>query len=134
MIFLKAILIWLSITPLAILNGALRDFITVPYLGYDIAMPLSGIILSVLIFIVSYLLIPKIGKQKAATFIVIGAIWFVLTNLFDLLFVVIENRPVSDFFAMFDITTGNLWCLVIIVCFTAPILVAKARKLIVSIK
>jgi hypothetical protein len=31
---------------------------------------------------------------------------------------------------MFDITTGNLWSIVVIVCLIAPMLVAKIRKLI----
>jgi drug/metabolite transporter (DMT)-like permease len=130
--FIKAILIWFLIVPLAILNGGLRESIIEPYLGSSIALPLSGIILSVLIFLISYLLIPKIGKHKINFYILIGIIWFILTNLFDLLMNVVENRPMSDFIIMYDITTGNLWCIVVAVCLTSPILVAKIRKLIIK--
>lgn len=128
--FVKAILIWLIIIPLAIVNGAIRNYVTEPLLGSSVALPLSGVILSVLIFVTAYLLIPKIGKSKPVVFILIGLLWFVLTNLFDLMMTVIGGNPVSDFFGMFDITTGNLWSIVVAVCLISPILTAKIRKLI----
>jgi hypothetical protein len=128
--YVKAILIWLLITPLAILNGALRDFVTEPLLG-GIALPLSAVILSVMIFVMAYLLIPKIGKCTAIEYLLIGLAWFVLTNLFDLsMTIFLENGSMADFLAMYDITTGNLWCVVVLVCLISPILVAKIRKLI----
>ena len=128
--FAKAVLIWVLIIPLAILNGALREQITEPLLGSSVALPLSGIILSVLIFIMAYLLIPKIGKSKAAEYVLVGVIWFALTNLFDLVMIMVSGNPVSDFFKMFDVTTGNLWSLVVIACLVSPVLAAKLRKFI----
>ena len=63
--FAKAILIWMLLIPLAILNGAVRDYITEPLLGSRIALPLSGIILGLFILAVAYLLlIPKMAKVK----------------------------------------------------------------------
>lgn len=56
--YIYAILIWILIIPIAILNGGLREHV-LNKLG-DIALPLSGIILSVCIFIVAFLFIPKI--------------------------------------------------------------------------
>ena len=128
--FVKAILIWVLIIPLAILNGVLRENITEPLLGSGAALPLSGIILSALIFAAAYLLIPKIGRCKASDYILVGVIWFALTNLFDLSMIVISGSPISDFFEMFDITTGNLWSLVVVACLLSPILAAKIRKLV----
>ena len=128
--FAKAVLIWVLIIPLAILNGFLREYIAEPLLGSSVALPLSGIILSVLIFWVAYLLIAKIGQSKASEYILVGVIWFALTNLFDLLAIVIGGNPISDFFEMFDITAGNLWILVVVSCLISPILAAKLRKLI----
>ena len=127
--YFKATLIWLLITPLAILNGGLRIYITEPLIGESIALPLSSIILSMLIFALAYFLIPKIGKCKKSEYLIIGAIWFVLTNLFDLVFTILENGTASDFVELFDVTTGSLWIVVIIVCFISPLLVARARKL-----
>ena len=126
--FLKAALIWVLIIPLAIINGALRDFITEPLLGSGAALPLSGILLSAMIFITAYLLVPKLGNMKSYEYCLIGAMWFVLTNLFDLIMILVSGNPISDFFMMFDITTGNLWILVVVSCLVSPALAAKIRK------
>jgi len=128
--FVKAFLIWLLITPLAILNGGLRIHVTEPFLGEHIALPLSSIILSVMVFVLAYFLIPKIGICKKNDYLTIGAMWFALTNAFDLLFTFLENGTISDFIKLFDVTTGSLWIIVIIVCFISPLLVAKIRKII----
>lgn len=50
-----AILIWMLLIPIAILNGGLREYVLV-YLGV-IARPLSGIILSSCIFAVAFFMI-----------------------------------------------------------------------------
>lgn len=55
--YVYAFLIWVMIIPIAILNGGLREYVLVK-LG-NLALPLSGIILSLCIFVVAYLL-PKI--------------------------------------------------------------------------
>lgn len=126
--YLKALGIWFLIVPLGILNGGLRIYITEPLLG-GMAQPISGIILSIMIFIVAYLLIPKIGKCKARDYIYIGISWAILTNILDLLITMIEKRPISDFFEMYDITTGNLWIIVVLAALISPIIVSKIKMM-----
>lgn len=128
--FVKAFLLWLGIVPCAILNGTLREIVTEPLLGSVIALPLSGILLCGMVFAIAYFFIPKIEKGAAATYLLIGVMWFALTNLFDFSMTVRGDRPLSDFFDMFDITTGNLWSLVVVTCLISPVLTAKMRKLI----
>ena len=128
--FLKSILIWLLFIPVAILNGALREEILYNAFGNFTAQVISGILLSIGIILISWLLLPKLGKGEVQDYILIGIIWAILTNLFDLIFILVENRPIDDFIAMFDVTTGNLWILVIITLLLTPILVAKKRKMI----
>ena len=127
--FLKAFLIWLLMLPLGILNGGLRIYVTEPLFGSAVAQPLAGVVLSVLIFLVAFLLLPKIGKCTMKEYVFIGIAWFVLTNAAELVISVIEGIEVSEFFWAFDVRTGNLWSLVVIVCLVAPVLVAKIRKL-----
>ena len=55
--YLQAATIWVIIVPIAILNGVLRESVVVKLDA--LALPLSGIILSLCIFGVAYLLIPK---------------------------------------------------------------------------
>ena len=130
MIYIKAILIWLLMVPLSILNGGFRIYIAEPLWGNHIAQPLSGIVLSVLVFAMAYILMPKIGKCKTGGYILIGLMWSVLANLFDLLMTIAETGQVSDFLIMYDIATGNLWSVVVIVCFLSPLLTAKIKNLI----
>lgn len=128
--FVKAFLIWLVLILLAIVNGAIRSYVTEPLFGANIALPLSGIVLSVMIFVTTYLLISKIGKSKPFVYILIGVMWLVLSNLFDFVMTIVAGNPLSDFIGMFDITTGNLWSMVVVVCLISPILTAKIKKII----
>ena len=80
--YVLAFLIWVMIIPIAILNGGFREHILVN-LGV-LARPLSGIILSVCIFVVAWFSIPKIRNCTKKDYIIFGVMWFILTNLFDL--------------------------------------------------
>lgn len=126
----KSILIWMALIPLAILNGALRDNVLTPWLG-NVALPLSGIILSLLIFGISVILIPKLGKGNQKTYIVMGMVWLVLTIVFEFGFsLTVEGIPLSVLLAAYDITTGNLWLLVLLTSGISPWLAAKIRHII----
>lgn len=70
--YIMAILIWIMIIPIAILNGGFREYILVK-LGV-LARPLSGIILSVCIFVVAYFLVPKIKNCVKRDYIIFGVI------------------------------------------------------------
>ena len=54
-------LIWVMIIPIAILNGGFREYVLMVHLEI-LALPLSGFILSVCIFLVAYLFVPKIER------------------------------------------------------------------------
>ena len=53
---LKSLFIWLCFIPVAILNGGLREYVLVEDIGEEWALPVSGIILSVCIFLITWLL------------------------------------------------------------------------------
>ena len=108
------------------MNGGLRENILVK-LG-DIALPLSGIILSICIFVVAYLLIPKIKNCKQTDYFIFGIIWFILTNLFDLFIYISEGGGIKDLLGSYNFLTGNLWILVVITTFISPIVVSKIKK------
>ena len=124
--YIQAIGIWFLIIPLAIINGGLRENILIK-LG-DIALLLSGIILNICIFVVAYLLIPKIKNCKQTDYFIFGIIWFILTNLFDLLMYISEDGGIKDLLGSYNFLTGNLWILVVITTFISPIVVSKIKK------
>jgi hypothetical protein len=126
--YLQAVGIWMIIIPIAILNGALRESVLIK-LG-AIALPLSGIILSLCIFAVAYFLIPKRHSCDRKEYIAFGVIWFVLTNLFDLSFILIEGGNFTDLLEAYNFLDGNLWIIVVLTTLLSPIIVAKIKKLI----
>lgn len=124
----KSILIWLSIIPLAILNGGLRDAFLTPRLGENWAQPISGIILILLIFIVSFIFIPRIGKGAPKTYWKIGILWVALTIVFETVLGLAMGNTLTELLRAYDVTTGNIWLLVILFIGIAPWLVAKINE------
>lgn len=126
----KSLLIWLSIIPLAILNGGLRDKVITPLIGEIWALPLSGVLLCVMVGILCYFTIPRLGKGTVATYRTIGLLWVVLTIGFETGMGLITGESFRELVKAYDITTGNLWLLVVVFVGIAPWLTAKQRKLI----
>ncbi len=126
----KSLLIWLAIIPFAILNGGLREKVLIPLIGAEYAFPISGLILCLLIFILCYTFIPRIGKGTTKTYWLIGLLWLLLTITFETVFGLISGNTLPELLKAYDITTGNLWLLVVLFTGIAPWLAAKIRKLI----
>ena len=118
--------IWLLILPLAILNGGLREAV-LNKLG-SIGLSLSGIILSLCIFGVAYLLIPRLGGCRPRDYLIFGIMWFILTNLFDLSMILTEGGGFGDLLGSYNFFTGNLWILVVLSALLSPVLAAVLRK------
>lgn len=117
--YIMAILIWIMIIPIAILNGGFREYVLVK-LGI-LARPLSGIILSICIFVVAHFLVPKIKNCVKRDYIIFGVIWFILTNLFDLVAYIKDGGGFIDLVQSYNILTGNTWFLVVLSALLAPI-------------
>ena len=125
----KSLLIWLSITPLAILNGALREALLLPALGAA-AYPVSGALLALCVFIVSYLFIPRLGVASKQTFIKTGIVWVIATLIFETLLGLAMGASFAEILSAYHICTGNLWLLIVILIGFIPIIIANMRKLI----
>ena len=121
-----AILIWMLLIPVAILNGGLREYVLI-YLGV-IARPLSGIILSACIFAVAFFLIPKIRNCSRFDYLLIGILWFLLTNIFDLILFIKNGGGLIDLLQSYDISTGNTWILVVLTALLSPLIVMEIRN------
>ena len=126
----KSLFIWLAIIPLAILNGALREGVINPLIGAKYGEPLSGIFLCIILFVVCWFCIPRIGGGTAKTYWMIGILWIFLTILFETGFGLLTSDSFAELMKAYDITTGNLWLLVVLSTGIAPWLTARAKKLI----
>lgn len=124
----KATGIWLVIVVAAIFNGVFRERVLVPAVGVDLALPLSGVLLAVLVFLVTLLLISFIGSSKQNTYIYIGLLWVVLTLSFEFLFGhFVVGKPWHEIIQVFNIRKGDLFIVVLFITGISPWLAARIR-------
>lgn len=127
---LKFFLIWLLIIPFAILNGAIRELLLNDLLGENLAQPISGISLSLIIFLIAFIFIPKLKVyNKKSYFYFIGLLWVSWTIIFEFSLGFVSGESFSKMLSAYNPLTGNLWLLVIIVTGISPWLTAKIKKL-----
>jgi hypothetical protein len=131
-LLLKTIGIWLIIVILAILNGAIREKLLTPNIGSSIALPMSGLLLSILILLVAFVTMPSFfGSSERKTYIFIGAIWFLLTLSFEFLFGhFVAGKSWHEIIQVFNIKKGDLFIVVVFATLISPWLSAKLRGLI----
>ncbi|MBI4463852.1 MAG: hypothetical protein HY647_04020 [Acidobacteria bacterium] len=126
----KAAGIWILFVPLAILNGIVREKLLVPWLGQTGALPLSGVLLSVLIFLLTLLLLPFLKVSIAFQYWVVGGLWFLLTIAFEFLFGhYVVGESWTKLWEVFNVFEGNLWLLALLTTACSPYLAARLRGL-----
>ena len=124
---LRAIIVWITIVPLAILNGGLRQEVLSPLLGEGIARPISGILLCGIIFVVAYFFLKvKDWSYKKCWFV--GLMWMLLTICFETIFGIAIGDSLQTIIDNYNITTGNLWLAVVIFTGFVPVLVKKIKQ------
>lgn len=109
MFLLRAFAVWLIIIAVETAHGVLRALLLVPIVGDFSARQLSVFTGSLLIFIVTLLLIKWIDAKSALQLIMVGALWVILTILFEVMLgrLVLDlswDRITEDY----DITRGGL--------------------------
>ncbi len=124
---LKALAIWVGILALAMLNGALREFVLIPLLGRSAGLLISGLLLGTLIVATASLTVPWFGRHPASTFIAIGIGWLALTVVFEFSFGLARGKPLTEILAAYTFQDGNLWSLVLLVTAISPWLAAVLR-------
>ncbi len=130
-LFLKTSMIWIIIALLAILNGIFRESVLVSTLGPSMAISVSGLMLSLIVFIVTYLSFPLFGKHPSHTYFLIGLQWVVMTLVFELLFGhYVVGKPWSDILQVFNIMKGDLFIIVLVMSLLSPLLVAKIKRVL----
>lgn len=127
-LFLKTSMIWFVIALFAVANGIFRETVLVSNLGQNIALPVSGMLLSLIVFIVTYLSFHLFSKHNTLTYFLIGLQWVLMTLLFEFLFGhYVVGKSWSDILQVFHITKGDLFIIVLIASLFSPLLVAKIK-------
>ena len=126
---LKSLIIWVCFIPAAILNGGLREYVLVPVIGQKWALPASGIILSGLIFLITWLMFPRLIKDSIRTERwLTGIVWALLTVIFEFVAGLSNGNSIQELLAAYNPMTGNLWLLVLVTTFFAPVMESSMRK------
>jgi hypothetical protein len=130
-IIVKAFGLWVPLVPLAIVNGAIREWLLVPMLGRRLALPFSGVSLSVLILLFAVAVSPWLRATAVVHYVAAGIAWLLMTVLFELLFGhYAMGKSGAQLLAAYNVVEGNLWVLVLFSTAVAPYLGAKVRRLI----
>lgn len=128
----KGLIVWLCIIPLAIANAGMRENFLAPMLGEAMALPLSGVTLSVLILLVAWVVVPWFGAHPARVFIGIGLQWLLLTLAFELVLGrYLLGQSWAELIQVFNVLQGNLFLLAVLTCLIAPYLGARVRGRVV---
>ncbi|ORT51020.1 hypothetical protein ST37_06455 [Vibrio sp. qd031] len=127
---LKALLIWLLILVLAVVNGGLREVVFNPILGTTTSLVLSGILLSAVILILAYWMLPWMSPQVANTYLYIGGAWLISTVAFEFAFGLWQGDSLRSLLEAYTFKNGNIWPIVLVVTLFAPWIGAKMRRYI----
>jgi hypothetical protein len=128
---LKAIGIWVLFVGAAIVNGTAREKLLTPLLGQQLSLPLSGIVLSILVFIITLLLVPVLRPSASSQYWLVGGMWLLLTLAFEFIFGhYVVGDSWSNLFEAYNVAKGNLWILVLITTAISPYLTARIRGLV----
>ena len=126
---IKSLPTWLMIIPLAVLNGALRDFALRSLLGWY-ALPASGVLLCGMILLLAWLRVPRFVRGGSRQRVLVGVVWAVLAVIFECMLGIALNRQSVDLAAAYDVSSGNLWLLVVVCVGCAPWLAARMRGIV----
>ena len=126
---MKSLIIWVCFIPAAILNGGLREYVLVPVIGQKWALPASGIILSGLIFLITWFMLPRLIKDNIRTERwLMGIVWALLTAIFEFVAGLSGGNNIQELLAAYNPLTGNLWLLVLVTTFFAPVMESSMRR------
>ena len=128
---LHAIVVWLAVLALAVLNGGARAAWLIPRLGPGPGRVLSAVSLCLLFFLVTWLTIGWIRPANAGRALWVGVLWLGLTLAFEFgaghyLF----HKPWAALLENYDVSRGRVWPVVLVVVLLAPLLAARMRGLL----
>lgn len=125
---LRALIAWLILLLLAMLNGTLREALLVPSMNESVARAISTVTLSILIFSATWILLPWIRPPSPGAAWTIGCIWLALTLAFEFLAGhYLFGESWDRLLAQYNVLGGQIWILVLIATLVSPPIVLALR-------
>jgi hypothetical protein len=119
----RAVLVWVGLLVIAILNGGFREAVLTPRLGRSLGHGLSTLMLSLFIVALGWMTTPWVGPKSLQDAWMIGGAWVALTLAFEFLgghF--IFGRPWQTLLADYNLFAGRIWVMVLIVTLMTPVI------------
>lgn len=120
----KILVIWLVILLFAILNGGFREFVLTPNIGLTNSLIISGLLLSVVIFVITYIVLSWLNSRKSSFLLLVGVIWLSLTIAFEFTFGLAQGKTLASLLEAYMFKDGNIWPIVLVVITFSPRLAA----------
>ncbi len=128
MSFASALLAWFCLLILAVINGAMRDFVYGPHMP-ELAAHQISCFTGIALFAVFVWLFTgwfPIASQSQA--VLIGAMWLVMTIAFEFLFFhYVGHKPWAVLLADYNIFKGRLWVVVLVWTAVSPWVMWRVR-------
>ena len=111
----RALVIWVGLLVVAVMNGALRVLVLEPVIGMYGGHVASALILSALIGLVAWLSINWIRPHSMREAFAIGGYWLALTVAFEFLAGhYLFGSPWAALLGDYDLLRGRIWMLVLL--------------------
>jgi hypothetical protein len=130
MLFFKAIVVWLVFIAAESLNGIFRELFLVPRLGELSAHQLGFVTGSALILAIATIFASWLGAYRQPQLLKIGSLWLILTVLFEIaLGRLVLGYAWERIFADYNLISGRLMLLGLVLLVLAPLIAVKLRGL-----
>lgn len=127
---LRALVVWLALLVVAILNGAFREEVLNPKMGEATGHVVSTLLLCALILVVSSILIVWLNPTTPDDAATIAVLWVCLTVAFEFGFGhFVAGMSWVELLADYNLLRGRVWLLVLISLVEAPYRTARFRGL-----
>ena len=130
---LRSVAVWFGILLLASLNGAVRSAWLIPWLGETLGRAISTLVLSAVVFLVTWMTIEWIRPATTVDAVKISLLWLVLTLAFEFLVGhYVFRQPWPALLEDYDISRGRIWVLVLVLILLSPLWTARLRGILRS--
>jgi len=127
---IRALVVWLGLLALAIINGGIREAVIIPRTGELAGHVISTISLCVLILALAWLTIGWMRPASASEAGRIGGLWVVLVLAFEFLAGhYLFGTPWNELLADYNVLRGRIWPLVLVTTAVAPYVAGRVRGL-----
>lgn len=124
----RVFVVWFLIMIVETLHGILRTLYITPVIGDHAARQIGVLIGSFLIFFIGWFTVRRLDAYTLKDQLSVGAVWVILTIMFEFLLGMMLNYPLSRILSDYDITRGGFMGLGIIFMLFVPVLLSTLQR------